>query len=466
MKKFFEKHDLIKISGIMVLLTALLTWIIPYGYFSGSEMVTQDITRVGVTNFMQYGLLGIYYFTVLVTFLFVLGGFYELIGKAQGYQAFVKNTSDALKGKEVIAVLVSMFLFAGLNSVLNEFFPLLVFVPLVVTILSRLKLDKLTSFNATFGGLLIGVLGSTLSTKVVGYINTTFGTINTTYIAVKIVLFALAYICLATLTVMHMKNANKPSKVDYDKFALDLSPNKKLRTGGAAYIILFAVIFVVTVLAYMPWSSWGVAAFDNATAWVNELSLAGVPIISYIFGNFVAFGSWDIFTIQFVLLFASLLIWIFDKFSLDDVIESYRDGFRKMGPVVVTLLLVYFILEIAVMYPVLPVIADWFATIADGFSAFWNTIAVFITSLFGVEMQYVMSLIGTYYAATFASNSSEMAMIIQMMFGLVSFFAPSSVILMLGLSYLDLPYKDWMKFIWKFLVALLLVIIIIIIIIV
>ena len=137
-----------------------------------------------------------------------------------------------------------------------------------------------------------------------------------------------------------------------------------------------------------------------------------------------------------------------------------------MGPVVVTLLLVYFILEIAVMYPVLPVIADWFATIADGFSAFWNTIAVFITSLFGVEMQYVMSLIGTYYAATFASNSSEMAMIIQMMFGLVSFFAPSSVILMLGLSYLDLPYKDWMKFIWKFLVALLLVIIIIIIIIV
>ena len=150
MKKFFEKHDLIKISGIMLLLTALLTWIIPYGYFSGSEMVTQDITRVGVTNFMQYGLLGIYYFTVLVTFLFVLGGFYELIGKAQGYQAFVKKISDALKGKEKIVVLCTMFLFAGLNSILNEFFPLIVFIPLVVTILSRLKLDKLTSLRNLF----------------------------------------------------------------------------------------------------------------------------------------------------------------------------------------------------------------------------------------------------------------------------------------------------------------------------
>lgn len=466
MKKFFEKHDLIKISGIMILLTALLTWIIPYGYFSGSEMVTQDITRVGVTNFMQYGMLGIYYFTVLVTFLFVLGGFYELLGRAQGYQAFVKRTSDALKGKETFVVLCSMFLFAGLNSILNEFFPLLVFVPLVVTILSRLKVDKLTALSATFGGLLVGVLGSTLSTKVVGYLNTTFGTTNTTYIAVKIVLFVLAYIGLAVFTVLHMKNSVKSSREEYDRFALEIAPNKKFRTTGLVYIILFAVIFVVTVLAYMPWSSWDVTAFDNATTWVNELSLFGVPIISYIFGNFVAFGTWDIFTIQFVLLFATLLIWIFDKFSFDDVVESYGKGFVKMGPVVITLLLVYFILEIAVMYPVVPVIADWFATISDGFSALWNTIAAFITSLFGVEMQYVMSLIGTYYAAEFAKNSSEMAMIIQMMFGFVSFFAPSSAILMIGLSYLDVPYKDWMKFIWKFLIALLLVIIIIIIIIV
>ena len=465
MRKFWEKHDLIKVSGIMILLTVLLTWVIPGGYFDGTALQSEDITRVGLTNFMQYGLLGIYYFTVLVTFLFVLGGFYQLIGKSKGYQQFVKSMSESFKGSETLLVLVSMFLFGALNSVTNEFFPLLVFMPLVVSILSRLKVDKISTFNATFGGLLIGVLGSTLSSKVVGYINSIFNTTNTTYLAAKIVLFVLAYIGLAVLTVINMKNAKKDSKEEFDRFAIKTTNSNTYGRSGLGYALFFIVLFIVCILAYLPWASWNVQVFDKVTAWVNELSLFGVPIISYIFGNFVAFGSWDIFTIQFVLLTATLLIWIFDRFTFDDILDSYGEGFAKMSPVVITLLFVYIILEITVMYPVIPVITDWFATISEEFSAFWNSIAIFIASLFGVEMQYIMSLIGTYYASSFAENGSQIALIIQMMYGLVSFFAPSSVILMLGLSYLNLPYKDWLKFIWKFLVALLLVIIIIIIII-
>ena len=117
-----------------------------------------------------------------------------------------------------------------------------------------------------------------------------------------------------------------------------------------------------------------------------------------------------------------------------------------------------------IMYPVVPVIVDWFATIAKGFNAVWNFIAAFITSLFSVEMQYAMNLAGSYYAANFAGSTEVMSLIFQTTFGLVSFFAPSSVILMIGLSYLKVPYKDWFKFIWKFLVAMLLVSIILIII--
>ena len=465
MRKVWEKHDLIKISGIMVLITILLTWVIPGGYFDGTALQSEDITRVGLTNFMQYGLLGIYYFTVLVTFLFVLGGFYQLIGKSKGYQQFVKKFSDIFTGSEVIIVLLTMFLFGALNSVTNEFFPLIVFIPLVVSILSRLKVDRISTFNATFGGLLIGVLGSTLSSKVVGYINSIFNTTATTYLAAKIVLFVLAYIGLAVFTLLRMRNVKKDSKEEYDKFAIKVSNSNPAAKSGLGYAIFFILLFIVVILAYLPWATWGVKVFDNVTSWVNELSLFGAPVISYVFGNFVAFGSWDIFTIQFVLLTATILVCIFDSFSLNEVLDSYGEGFVKMGPVVITLLFVYLILEIAVMYPVVPVITDWFATISESFSAFWNSIAIFIASLFGVEIQYLMSLIGTYYASSFAENSGEIALIIQMMFGLVSFFAPSSVILMLGLSYLDIPYRSWLEFIWKFLVALLLVIIIIIIII-
>ena len=116
------------------------------------------------------------------------------------------------------------------------------------------------------------------------------------------------------------------------------------------------------------------------------------------------------------------------------------------------------------MYPILPVVVDWISNLADGFNVFLATIGSFITSLFGVEMQYVMSLTGSYYAASYSANTEILAIISQASFGFVSFFVPSSAILMMGLAYLDLPYKDWLKYIWKFLVAMLIVIAVIIVI--
>ena len=76
MKKEGNKHNLVKVTGIMVLITVILTWVIPQGMFQGSGIEVTEITRVGVFDFFTYGLLGLYYFTVLVTFLFVLGAFF------------------------------------------------------------------------------------------------------------------------------------------------------------------------------------------------------------------------------------------------------------------------------------------------------------------------------------------------------------------------------------------------------
>ena len=70
MKKNDGKHNLVKVAGIMVLITVILTWIIPQGMFQGSGITVSEITRVGIFDFFTYGLLGMYYFTVLITFLY------------------------------------------------------------------------------------------------------------------------------------------------------------------------------------------------------------------------------------------------------------------------------------------------------------------------------------------------------------------------------------------------------------
>ena len=49
----------------------------------------------------------------------------------------------------------------------------------------------------------------------------------------------------------------------------------------------------------------------------------------------------------------------------------------------------------------------------------------------------------------------------QSTYALTGFIAPTSAILVLGLSMLDIKYSDYFKFIWKFLAALFVVILIV-----
>ena len=460
MKSFFKKYDLIKIAGILVLLTVVLTWIIPSGYFSGTELTTEEIKRVGLTNFMQYGLLGMYYFTVLITFLFVLGGFYQVLSKTAGYQSLVKGISKKMKGHEILFAVIISVVLAVLTSMANEYFPILVIIPLLITILERLKVDKISAFSVTFGALLVGTIGSVYSGKVAGYLNSTF---TDSYIIVKILLLIFALVLLNVFTVLRMKKTMKSKEFsEYDRFEIETVKSSKSNPVKRPYIVGGILILLTTILAYLPWETWGVTVFASITEWVNGLSLFGVPIVSYVFGDFLAFGTWDIFTIQFVMLFAVLLIHWFGKVSLDEVFASFGEGFKKMSYVVIVLLFVYAVLEFAVMFPVIPVMVDWIAGLAKGFNCVLAFLGAAVASLFGVEMQYVTNLAGTYFAATYPKRLDILSIIFQSAFGLVSFCAPSSAILMLGLAYLDIPYKDWMKYIWKFILSMLVIVFVII----
>lgn len=460
MKKFFEKYDLIKITGIVILLYVVLTWVITCGYFSGSTFVPDEMSRIGLTSFFQLSLFGVNYFIDLVAFLFVLGGFYQVLSKRAGYQKLVKNISEKLKGFEIPVVLSISLIFAVLASLMNEYFPLLAFIPFVITILNRMKVDKISSFVATFGGLLVGSLGSTYSSKIAGYLITTFGVKNADLIVSQIALLIIAYILLATFTFIRMRKQKNNKKFEsYDKFELEDAKETK-KVPKTWHYALGIVLFVVTVvLAYLPWSSWDVTFFADITKKVNEAAIGGETIISYVFGNFIEFGKWDVFTIQFVMLFIILLMHWFGKVSLDEVFESFGEGFKKISGVLVALLAVYVVLEFAVTFPILPAIISWFDGLISGFNSLLALAGAFISSLFTVEMDYNMRLVGAYYAAAYADAHSALAIIFQSAFGFANFFIPSSAILMLGLSYLNIPYKDWMKFIWKFLLALLVAII-------
>jgi uncharacterized ion transporter superfamily protein YfcC len=473
MKKFAEKHDLVKAAGIMVLITVLLTWVIPQGYYSGSAISVGDITRVGLFDFFTYGLLGMYYFTVLVTFVFVLGAFYQVLSKTKGYQDLTTGIAKIFKGKEIIFVLVVSFVIAAISAITNEYIVILSIVPFIITIMKKMKLDKITGFATTFGAILVGTIGSIYSTKIVGmnvsYLSTEYGTL----LWAKLVMFFLAYIAFNVFTVLHMlkMRKNKKSAVMEDLFECEKS-NENSRIKAWTVGLVLGLFAIITLLAYLPWTDvfnteWATNALDA----INNCEVFGSTIFAYILGSVYAFGEWDIFGVQVLMLVAILIIKIIDKIPFNDIITSFGEGFKKVGKLVVIMLLCYLILEFAVMYPVLPTIVDWFlnlswiAKASDKVVVILSTLTGLLTSMFTVEYQYTLSLIGQYLVGTYETFTNQIAFMLQTTFGLASMFTPASAILLMGLSYLGITYKEWMKYIWKFLIIMFVIIIILMIII-
>ena len=541
MKKFFEKHDLVKIALIMIAFTVVLSWIIPQGYFNAGELVKGEITRVGMFDMVTYGFLGMYYFTVLVTFLFVLGGFYQFLSKLGAYQKLTDKIAVKVKGKEILFSLIISFVFAALASMVNEYLVLVAFMPFIITICSKLKMDKIGSFVTTFGAMLVGILGSTISAKVVGMNVQYFQLTYTDKLFEKILLFAIAFIIYSLFNICHLKktlvdNKEKKTIIGFFAILIDLGllvyffiikklvfyillgvtvlaivlyvlymlkvfdklfkkktskkdtkkKDKKKSSAKKAkevkvilsedlfeenikdsnksnmipLIIVGFLAIITTLLAYIPWTAvFKLDWFTNAFKAVTEAKVFGVPLFSYILGNVTEFGSWDLFGVQVVMILSIIVLAICYRKGLTDIIDSFAEGFKKSSKLVVVLLLAYVILEFAVMYPVIPTILG--SILGDKFNVLTTGLAGIVTSLFTSEYQYTINLVYSYFTSAYASNLSVISIILQSIYGLVSFFAPSSAMLLVGLSYLDIPYKDWMKYIWKFLVAMLIVIIVV-----
>lgn len=459
MKEKGNKHDLVKIAGLMILLTVILTWIIPQGYFSGSGVTVGDITRIGIFDFFTYGLLGMYYFTVLVTCLFVIGGFYQVLSKVKGYQKLTDWFAKKFDGKEIFFTVLVSFIIAALTAITTEYFIIIAVIPFIITIMKKMGLKKITGFVTTFGSIIVGLLGSVYNGKVAGMNIQLLGAEYNTYIWLKVIIFAIAFILFTLFNILYILK-NKESNKIVDMFEDGEVVSKKEKVWPLVVVLTLGT--VITILAYLPWTdAFNITWFSDALTKILECEIFGSTVFAFIFGNVQAFGAWDIFGVQIVMLVSTLIIkWIY-KIKISDIFESFGEGFKKMGKLVVILLLTYVVLEFAVMYPVLPTMVDWILGLTDKFNAFTSTLSGLLTSVFGVEYQYVLNLVGQFLNTKYSAYSNELPIMLQSTFGLASMFTPASSILLMGLAYLGISYKEWMKYIWKFLVLMLIAIIVI-----
>ncbi|MBE6156802.1 MAG: hypothetical protein E7161_03555 [Firmicutes bacterium] len=459
-----KKHDLAKWITLFIFVSLALTWVFSYGYYNGTEFIDYGMNQQGITDIPNLLYYSINFAGDKIIFLLALGAFYAVLSKCNGYKKLVVTIAEKLKGKEITFALAASLLFAAMASLFSQSFIALIFVPFVVSIILSMKLDKLTAFCVTFGSILIGTLGVTYGGEGLYWFNYYTQTTVATGMIYRLIILVVSFILFNFFTVLHAKkvlNGKKVNESEVDPFKVE-HVDKKAKTWPI--IILFSTLFILIVLGYISWeANFGITCFSKFHEWLMELKIGGFAVFKVILGTLStkvtngAFGYWNLFHMSIILIIISIVAALVSRIKLDDFIESYGVGFKKIGKGLLLFIGTYMVMVAAYMSPFIPTITNTIFKSIETFNPFLVTLDALLANTFHVDFGFTGYVVATYFTSTFGTNLEVIHTIFTTMYGFVGLCIPTSAILLIGLSYLDIDYKTWMKYIWMFVVAILVI---------
>lgn len=568
MKKMFEKHTIAKIVGIVLLLTLILTWILPSGVFQGSQYYKYGMNRIGFNDIPTIFYNSVYFALDKIIFILVLGGFYTVLSKTNGYNKLVSNIVKKIKGKEILFTLITSVVFTALTSFTSNTFALLLFVPFVITILLNAGLNKLTAFASTFGAMLVGVLGATYGADAFIAFNSYFSQSLTNKtgaeatLVYRVIILVISTILYNFFLYFGSKKAltNKKKEEIVDEFKIADAGKKKVKVLPIG--IALGVLTIVFILGFIDWAGiFNLNIFTDFHNWLMGIKLGkDFTIVSYLFGTQpVGFGAFDLLTLSIIVAIFTILISVLYSVKFDELLSSFGEGAAKLVKPIGALVGVYAVFIIVYMSPIVPTIVNKImnkdsaptvnidykgagvaifnydsdedgkadfnkinqdtnkdgkcdlncdtdkdgypdkyldfnadgvsdekdeaiakqftgvsvknldtdndgiadVNISNNFSLVRALTASVVTNILHVDLGYTGYVFGPYLSSNFGSSMALVFLVFFAIYALLQFVIPTSLLLVFGLTYLKVGYKDWLKYIWRFALGMLCVLLII-----
>lgn len=497
-----KKHNTFKVVLITLLVLMLLTWILPAAYYYSGSYVDQGRIQMGLFDLFNYPVTAISYFGYIAVFILVVGGFYGVLNKISAYRTMLDKLTAAFKGKEVVVLSIMMVVIALLTSICGLQLGLIIFYPMLVSLILLMGFDKVVAALTIVGSTMIGILGTTFGYNNTGILSSILGNEFVDAMLPKCILLFLGLVLLIVNTILYIKKHQKSNKKTNVKKVTVKEEKKTTKTKSSkntkaavkeeevvvvtkdeneddAYVpasvsgkkhvvwplvVVLSIIFIILVLAFISWTgAFGITAMDEATTAVTGFEVFGFALFGKLLGTVNAFGSWTIIDMAVVLMVFMFILALIYKVKFDDLLDGFIKGAeRALGPAVIAVM-IYTILVITTYHPFQLVIYKAILGITDGFNVFTTFIVAILSALFNGDIAYAFQSSLPYLASivTNADNYPIVAVVYQAAYGLTMLVAPTSLILMGMLSYLKVPYSKWFKAIWKLVLELLVVLLIV-----
>ena len=483
-----KKHSIFKVVLITLFVIVLLTWLFPVGTISTS-FSEQERAQIGLFDLLNNVLGSLSYFGNIIIYILLIGGFYGILSKIPAYRAVLDKMVVSFKGKEKVVLSVIVVLLAVLTSVGGLQLGLVVFFPMLIALILLMGFDKITAALALVGSTMVGMAGTTFGYSNIAAAMSLFNIQDIHYellsrvVILVVGVFLLLFNILMYNKVSEKKATKKPAKKAAAKatkavtakveelegfIPAKVSARKKVTVWPVVTVL--SLVFILIVLSLVSWSgAFGITVFEKATEAVTKFQIFKFPLFAKILGTFNPFGSWTINDLNIVLVIASLVLGFIYKIGTDDFIDAFVSGVKKaLAPAfIIFLIYVCFACTLSFANPFASsftvFIYHGILDITKEFNILTGSLVAILASVFNVELPYALQSVGIVLTTTIKDTSSYpiAAVVIQSIYGLTMLVAPTSVILMGTLTYLDIPYTKWLKAIWKLVLELLAVLLII-----
>ena len=277
-----------------------------------------------------------------------------------------------------------------------------------------------------------------------------------------------AILSVAEFITVLTEKADKTGKIE-------VTSERRNKVAFIVSVVIFTLFIIASIIPYESLFK-NCTVFTEFNSWLSNLKIGNYAIFNNIIGSplivsettgsttgsIAVFGSWTMSDVSILLFILTLLIAIINNVKIDDFIKGINENIKKILPVAITAMLISVVLVTMITSGISITIANKILSIFKGFNIAETIFATMISSALTSDFYYLISTVGQ--LLTLSTSNSQyygvIAFIIQSIYNLVMIIAPTSVGLIIGLYYLDIPYNKWFKFIWKLLLILFVIIIV------
>ncbi len=443
---------------ILIFVLAILTHFLPTAEFVGEDIVNgSGVIGATLSQTLLAPILGFGDAIDICLFVLILGAFLKVVTNTKALETGIEVLIKKLKGRELLLIAVLMFIFSIGGTTYGMLEETVGFYAILSVAMVAAGMDTLVASATVLLGAGVGVLGSTINPFAVGAaidalpegISVNQGTI----IGIGVALWLTSYIIATLFVTMYARKVIKKKgstflslqerKAMEETYAVaEPTKNPKLTGKQKVTLVLFLLTFIVMIVGFIPWGSFGITLFEKGKIFST---LTGLPL-----------GEWYFQESTLWFLIMTIVIGVVNKMKEGEFVDTFIDGADDMVGVILviaiargaSILMTQTHMDNYIIYNA----AEALRNVPKGVFAPLNyalhvVLSVLVPSSSGLASLSTPIMAPLAKSIGYSVESTIMGMVAAN--GLVNLFTPTCGAIMGGLKLARVEFTTWIKWVTK-----------------